>query len=141
MLFPKDGPTAFLRHYRLDLSWGVHYVAAIGNRIPDDGEQRIPCWYTEGIGNAWAFQVCKANKPLVSVAKLTEGGGRVVSMRPDPLRCTQKSGKSVKLHTERCVSVVQAFLESDSKTSKALSAALAAVARPANEQVFTRQAP
>ena len=79
--------------------------------------------------------------PLVSVAKLIEESWRVMFDEAGSYVMHKKSGNMVTLHTERCVFVVQAFLEQDPKTTEALSAALSAVARPADEQVFTRQAP
>ena len=51
---------------------GLHYVAANGSRIPNEGQQLLNLMSKEGVIAALTFQMAKVNKPLASVAKLID---------------------------------------------------------------------
>ena len=65
---------------------GVHYVAANGARIPNEGEADFLFRTREGQPFSWLFQVAEVNKILASVSALVATGHRVVFERlPLPL--------------------------------------------------------
>ena len=52
----------------------AHYVAAKGEKINNQGEQKVPFWIEDGVGTTWRFQVARLNNPLVSAGKLIAEG-------------------------------------------------------------------
>ena len=56
----------------------LHYVAANGLRIPNEGQQLLKFMSKEGVIAALTFQMAKVNKPLESVPKLIDDDYRVV---------------------------------------------------------------
>ena len=57
---------------------GVHYVAANGGRIPNEGEWDLNFQTTEGNAEDMTFQVAEVNKALCAVSYLVDKGYRVV---------------------------------------------------------------
>ena len=57
---------------------GIGYIAANGERIPNEGEQRVSFVTREGQKKGIVFQVAPVNKPLGSVSKIVHKGHRVV---------------------------------------------------------------
>ena len=57
---------------------GVGYIAATGERIPNEGEQRVSFVTREGQKKGMVFHVAPVNKPLGSVSKIVRKGHRVV---------------------------------------------------------------
>ena len=88
-------------------------MAANGQRIPNTGEQKVPFWTEDGVGTAWTFQLAPINTPLVSVAKLTADGWRVVFDWDHSYLQHKRTGKVIALKRERGVFVVDAYFEKD----------------------------
>ena len=57
---------------------GLHYVAANGAKIANEGEQKVQFTTAEGHAAGMTFQVANVNKPLGSVKKICNKGHRVV---------------------------------------------------------------
>ena len=96
---------------------GVHYVAANGGRIPNEGEADFPFCTREGQSFSWLFQVAEVNKILASVSALVDTGHRVSFDTDDVtgvdclfITC-KKSGESIKMRRDRNVWVIDAFVD------------------------------
>ena len=98
-------------------SWGsrngVHYVAANGGRIPNEGESHVFFRTIEGIIGKFIFQIAKVNKPLLSVAMLVKDGMRVVFDEDGSYIYNKRTGEIMRLKQERGVFVLEAFVEHD----------------------------
>ena len=57
---------------------GLHYVAASGTRIPNEGEFRLKWFSKEGAMACLTFQLAAINKPLLSVSHATDNDYCVV---------------------------------------------------------------
>ena len=57
---------------------GLHYIAASGTRIPNQGEFNLKFWTKEGAAASLIFQVANINKPLMSVSHATDNDYCVV---------------------------------------------------------------
>jgi hypothetical protein len=96
---------------------GVHYVAANGGRIPNEGEADFPFCTREGQSFSWLFQVAEVNKILASVSALVDTGHRVSFDTDDVtgVDCSfitcKKSGESIKMRRDRNVWVIDAFVD------------------------------
>ena len=62
---------------------GVHYVAANGARIANEGEADFSFQDKEGKLHSWVFQIVNVNKVLASVSAMVDAGHRVVFDRDD----------------------------------------------------------
>ena len=99
---------------------GVHYVAANGARIPNEGEVDFTFQDKQGKVHTWVFQVADVNKILASVSSLVDSGHRVVFDRcPDTgvdlSFITHKvTGESVRMRRERNVWTIDAFVNEES---------------------------
>ena len=120
---------------------GIHYIAATGNRVPNEGRQRVPFWTEEGVGLSWIFQVTKVNKPLVSVGKLIEEGWRIVFDEEASYIKHKKTEQIMAPSKERGVSIVKGYVEKDPETVLGGHTAINAVSTQKPERVFRRQAP
>ena len=89
---------------------GVHYVAASGTRIPNQGEQRIRFMTRDGVVASLLFQVAKVNKPLCSVSKLIDDNMRVVFDKTGSYILNKTTGEVMRIKRERGVFVLEAFL-------------------------------
>ena len=98
-------------------SWGsrngVHYVAANGGRIPNEGESHVFSRSIEGIIGKFIFQIAKVNKPLLSVAMLVKDEMRVVFDEDGSYIYNKRTGAIMRLKQERGVFVLEAFVEHD----------------------------
>ncbi len=57
---------------------GEQYLAASGEKVPNMGEKTIKAMTNEGMKLSVVFQVTRVVKPLLSAAKMTRQGHRVV---------------------------------------------------------------
>ena len=75
-------PSGWLPEYKAletpESKAGVHYVAADGKRIPDEGGKRLNVVLENGCKRNMKFNIAKVNKALGSVGKICETGHRVV---------------------------------------------------------------
>ena len=56
---------------------GLNYVTANNSELPNEGQQRVLLLTGEGHRCSTTFQTCEVNRPILSVARLTEHGHRV----------------------------------------------------------------
>ena len=84
--------------------------------------------------------MAKINKPLVSVAKLSQDGWRVVFDIEQSYIQHKRTGKIIGLKRERGVFIVEPFLNADPKTADEFVNAYSGAARK-GESVFSRQGP
>ena len=96
---------------------GVHYVAANGSRIPNEGETNLNFEDKDGVKHSWLFQVAEVNKVLASVSSMVDSGHRVVFDKDEVtgmdlsfITC-KKTGSSVKMKRERNVWIIDAFVD------------------------------
>ena len=57
---------------------GVNFLAANGDKIPNQGEKKLRVITQEGLERSMLFQVAQVTKPLGSVSKICKKGHRVV---------------------------------------------------------------
>ena len=95
---------------------GVHYVAAQGSRIPNEGEVDFPFETKDGQKHNWVFQVAEVNKVLASVSALVDTGHRVTFEKCDitgvdmSFIVNKHSGSSIRMQRERNVWTIDAFM-------------------------------
>ena len=98
-------------------SWGsrngIHYVAANGGRIPNEGQSNVVFRSVEGIRGMFTFQLAKVNKPLLSVAMLVKDGKRVVFDEGGSYIYDKRTGDIMRLKQERGVFVLDAYVAHD----------------------------
>ena len=98
---------------------GVHYVAANGAIIPNEGEVDFSFQDKQGKVHTWVFQVADVNKILASVSSLVDSGHRVVFDKcPDTgvdlsFITHKTTGESVRMRRERNVWTIDAFVNED----------------------------
>ena len=98
---------------------GVHYVAADGVRIANEGEMDFKFQTKEGCEHSWTFQVAAVNKVLASVSALVDSGHRVVFEKDrrtgvDLSFITNVStGKSIRMNRERNVWTIDTFVNEE----------------------------
>ena len=103
---------------------GVHYVAANGSRIPNEGETDLSFEDKDGIKHSWCFQVAEVNKVLASVSSMVDTGHRVVFDKDEvtgmdlSFIICKKTGSSVKMKRERNVWIIDAFVDGSSDFSR-----------------------
>jgi len=103
---------------------GVHYVAANGARIANEGEADFAFQGKEGKHPSWVFQVADVNQGPASVSAMVDAGNRVVFDRDDKTGTdlsfiTRKStGESIKMRTDRNVWTIDAFVDEDADFSR-----------------------
>ena len=96
---------------------GVHYVAANGSRIPNEGETNLKFEDKDGVKHSWLFQVAEVNKVLASVSSMVDSGHRVVFDKDEvtgmdlSFIICKKTGSSVKMKRERNVWIIDAFVD------------------------------
>ena len=92
---------------------GLHYVAANGSRIPNEGQQLLKFMSKEGVTAALTFQISKVNKPLASVAKLIDDSYRVVFDKTGSFVLNKKDCSFMRLRREQGVFVLDAYVSQD----------------------------
>ena len=98
---------------------GVHYVAANGARIPNEGEVDFEFETKDGKRHSWLFQIAEVNKVLASVSSLVDAGHRVTFEKDDVTGLdmsyivNKSSGESIKMHRERNVWTIDTFVNED----------------------------
>ena len=103
---------------------GVHYVAANGARIANEGEADFAFQDKDGKRHSWVFQVADVNKVLASVSAMVDAGHRVVFDRDEVtgtdlsfITC-KATGESIKMRRDRNVWTIDAFVDEDSDFSR-----------------------
>ena len=103
---------------------GVHYVAADGARIPNEGEVDFSFQDKDGKNHSWVFQVAAINKVLASVSALVDSGHRVVFDQDDETKTdlsfiiNKRTNQSIRMRRERNVWVIDAFIDDDTLFSR-----------------------
>ena len=98
---------------------GIHYVAANGSRIPNEGETDFNFQDSEGKKHGWCFQVANVNKVLASVSYMVDSGHRVTFDKCETTGVdlsfivNKKTGDTVKMRRDRNVWIIDAFVDSD----------------------------
>ena len=92
---------------------GLHYVAANGARIANEGEQAVEFVTEEGSRGRWMFHVAKVNKPLASVGKLLDTGHRVVLDEEGSYVMNKRTRQTMRIGRERGVFVLDVWLSQD----------------------------
>ena len=99
---------------------GIHYVAANGSRIPNEGETDFSFQDAEGKKHGWCFQVANVNKVLASVSYMVDSGHRVTFDKCETTGVdlsfivNKKTGDTVKMRRDRNVWIIDAFVDNDS---------------------------
>jgi hypothetical protein len=99
---------------------GVHYVAANGARIPNEGEVDFGFEDKDGKAHSWVFQIAEVNKVLASVSALVDSNHRVTFDKDDKTGVdlsfiTNKiTGQSIRMRRDRNVWTIDAFVNEDS---------------------------
>ena len=103
---------------------GVHYVAANGSRIRNEGEVDFKFETKNGDKHSWTFQVAEVNKVLASVSALVDSG-HTVTFDKDPATGVdlsriihKKTGRSVPMRRERNVWTIDTFVNDDAGFSR-----------------------
>ena len=117
---------------------GLHYVAANGARIANEGEQSVELMTEEGSKGKWTFQVAKVNKPLASVGKLLDTGHRVVLDEDGSYVLNKRTRQVMRIRRERGVFVLDVWLSQDSEGDVVMGDAAAEAKIPSSG--FTGQA-
>ena len=76
---------------------GVQYEIASGELIPNLGEKRMEATTDQGVVRGIKAQVCAVNKGLLSVAKMTEAGHKVVFSKHEAYIEDEETGERMKL--------------------------------------------
>ena len=103
---------------------GVHYVAANGARIRNEGEVDFRFETKNGEKHSWVFQVAEVNKVLASVSSLVDSGHTVTFDKDEATGVDlsriihKKSGKSVQMRRERNVWTIDTFVNDDAGFSR-----------------------
>ena len=103
---------------------GVHYVAADGGRIANEGEVDFTFQDRDGKTHTWVFQVANVNKVLASVSSLVDCGYRVVFDKDLETGTDlsfiihKKTGDTIKMKRERNIWMIDAFVNDDSDFSR-----------------------
>jgi hypothetical protein len=98
---------------------GVHYVAANGARIANEGEADFEFQDKDGKRHSWVFPVADVNKVLASVSAIVDPGHRVVFDRDDEtgtdlsFSTCKATGESIKMRRDRNVWTLDAFVDED----------------------------
>ena len=98
---------------------GVHYVAANGARIPNEGEVDLPFETKDGSPHSWTFQVAEVNKVLAAVSALVDAGHRVtfdkdLATGVDLSFITNKTtGESIRMVRDRNVWTIDVYINED----------------------------
>ena len=98
---------------------GVHYVAANGARIPNEGEAMFPFRTREGQPFSWLFQVAEVNKILASVSALVDSGHRVTFENDEDtgVDCSfithKETGESIRMRRDNNVWVIDAYVDEE----------------------------
>ena len=97
----------------------IHYVAANGARIPNEGEVDFPFQTKEGKRHSWVFQVAEVNKVLAAVSALVDAGHRVVFDKDEETGTdlsfitNKKTGDSIRMIRDRNVWTIDVYLDED----------------------------
>ena len=97
---------------------GVQYVAANGQKIPNEGEVDFKFLTECGQRAKITMQVAKVNKPLASVSKLIDEGFKVIFDSSGSYMINKRSGGKISILRERGVFVLNAYVAEDPKTDE-----------------------
>ena len=95
----------------------MSFVAAGGEKIPNEGEVDFGCGFQEGHRESFVFQIAEVNMPLGSIAYAADKGLRVVydkNMRTgkDMSYMTHKAtGKTFRFRRSRNVWILEAIVD------------------------------
>ena len=103
---------------------GVHYVAANGARIPNEGEVDFEFETKDGKRHSWLFQIAEVNKVLASVSSLVDAGHRVTFEKDDETGLdmsyivNKANGSVIKMHRDRNVWTIDTYVNEDMDFSR-----------------------
>ena len=98
---------------------GVHYVAADGVRIANEGEMDFKFQTKNGSEHSWTFQVAAVNKVLASVSALVDSGHKVVFEKDRKTGVdisfitNMNTGKSIRMNRDRNVWTIDTFVNEE----------------------------
>ena len=98
---------------------GVHYVAANGGRIPNEGEFDFEFSIQEGHEESMIFQIAEVNKALGAVSYLVDNGYKVIfdkdqdSGKDLSLMIQKASGRITRFRHNRNVCVLDAMAKAE----------------------------
>ena len=96
-VFPEDCfPGVKLQPSELSKA-GRGYVSATSEAIPNLGEKKVGVKTSEGQRRSLKVQVARVRKPLLSAAKLNEGGNTVILSETNPRVVNERTGEITKL--------------------------------------------
>ena len=103
---------------------GVHYVAANGARIPNEGEVDFEFETKDGKRHSWLFQIAEVNKVLASVSSLVEAGHRVTFEKDDATWLdisyivNKTTGAVIKMQRDRNVWTIDTYVNENMDFSR-----------------------
>ena len=131
-VYPRSWVRAALIMISQGMKMGLHYVAAGGARIPNQGEFPLKFWTKEGVKACLTFQIADINKPLASVSHMTDENYCVVFNKHEGIDVSyvlhKPSDTIMRLRRERGIFILDAWTEEEICGEK--EAALALFSRP-----------
>ena len=131
-VYPRSWVRSALIMISQGMRMGLHYVAAGGARIPNQGEISLKFWTKEGVMACLMFQVADINKPLGSVSHMTDNDYCVVFNKHEGVDVSYVLHKPtdtiMRLRRERGIYILDAWTEEEMSAEK--EAALALFSRP-----------
>ena len=119
---------------------GLHYIAASGSRIPNEGEFMLIFWSKEGVKANLLFQLAAINKPLASVSNMTDNDYCVVfnkhKGRDVSYVLHKPSDQIMRLRRERGIYILDAWTEEEIKPPAETGKSIATIAKA--EASFSR---
>ena len=116
-VFPKSWVRQVLRMISKGMRDGLHYVAASGQRIPNEGEFKLKWFSKEGVQACLNFQLAAINKPLLSVSHATDNDYCVVFNKHEGIDVSYILHKPtdviMRLRRERGVYILDAWTEEE----------------------------
>ena len=107
-------PLGWVKHFPVTASAGskagIHYVAAGGAMIPNQGEQRVEFMTGDGHATGMTFQVGPVTRPLGSVKKICAKGNRVVFDDDGSYILNKKSNEKIHISEESGVYVLDGWI-------------------------------
>ena len=93
---------------------GQRYVAANGGRLPNEGEQYMRMWTTEGTEADMIYQVAEVKRPLCSISRLCDRGNRVIFGSGGGVIHNLRTGNVTPFSREGGVYVLETLVDSES---------------------------
>ena len=116
-VYPRSWIRAALIMISKGFREGLHYIAASGTRIPNQGEFNLKFWTKEGVSASLIFQVADINKPLMSVSHATDNDYCVVFNKHEGVDVSyilhKPTDTVMRLRRERGIFLLDAWTEEE----------------------------